>query len=305
MLLSLFCADIPNAYVHSYNEITIDTRYCLLHVYKRGGIRMAVIRTDALLLKHYDEPLVVCKRLLRYIPFASEKEVYTYLKMQGMYEPVSGGKDSVKNLQESRLWSKLQREFESLSTWLEGPDIPIFIFPLYRLFALERKVNKNGMATKEVILLFGELNITLQEWKALLTHEYHHVVRMHVLEGKENDTLLDSMIMEGLAEYAVYERLGESYNAEWTKLYTKEEAISMWRRLIRKKQETKKNTKQHDILLNGLGFYPAMFGYNIGYYIVQDFVHHRKSTTTELLKMSAKEIMEGAESFQWSKRNFF
>jgi uncharacterized protein YjaZ len=273
--------------------------------YERGGKKMGIIRTDALLLKHYDEPLAVCKSLLRYVPFSDEKEIYTYLRMQGMYEPVDGGKESVRELQNKRLWMELQHEFEGLRKWLRGPDIPIFIFPLYRLFALERKVDKNGVATKGAVFLFGEPDISLKDWKALLTHEYHHVVRMYALEEESNDTLLDSIVMEGLAEYAVYERHGETYNANWTKLYTKDEAVSMWKKLLKKNQKVKKNTKQHDVLLNGLGFYPSMLGYNVGYYMVQDFVHCAKHTTKELLKKSATEIMNGAESFHRNRRKFF
>ncbi|GGE72219.1 DUF2268 domain-containing protein [Priestia taiwanensis] len=266
---------------------------------------MGIIRTDALLLKYYDKPLEVCKKLLRYVPFSDEKEMYTYLRMQGMYEPVDRGKESVKELQHKRLWLQLQDEFLSLRQWLSGPDIPVFIFPLYRLFALERKVNKNGIATRKSIFLFGEPDISIEEWKALLTHEYHHVVRIHALEEKENDTLLDSIVMEGLAEYAVYERYGEEVNADWTKLYTKEEAGMMWKKLMRKHHEVKKHTKQHDFLLNGLGFYPSMLGYNVGYHIVQDAVEHTKATTKELLGKSAQDIMDGAVSFCRMRRRFF
>ena len=63
---------------------------------------------------------------------------------------------------------------------------------------------------RHVIFLFVCGRNSLEELKALLAHEYHHICRLHQIETKETEyTLLDTMIMEGLAEQAVTERYTE------------------------------------------------------------------------------------------------
>ena len=67
----------------------------------------------------------------------------------------------------------------------------------------------------------------------LLTHEYHHVCRLHFLTKEEKDfTFLDTIMMEGLAEYAVYHRYGESYTAKWTTLYDESQLQRMYKKWV-------------------------------------------------------------------------
>ena len=63
---------------------------------------------------------------------------------------------------------------------------------------------------RHVIFLFVCGRNSVEELKVLLAHEYHHICRLHQIETKETEyTLLDTMIMEGLAEQAVTERYTE------------------------------------------------------------------------------------------------
>ena len=58
----------------------------------------------------------------------------------------------------------------------------------------------------------------------MFTHEYNHVCRLSKFQKSEEDyVLLDSIILEGLAENAVRERLGEEFLATWTSYYSNEE----------------------------------------------------------------------------------
>ncbi len=55
-----------------------------------------------------------------------------------------------------------------------------------------------------------------KELEALIIHEYHHVCRMNkITKPIQEYTLLDSMVMEGLAEYTVENYCGKNYNAKW------------------------------------------------------------------------------------------
>ena len=77
----------------------------------------------------------------------------------------------------------------------------------------------------------------------LLAHEYHHICRLHQIETKETEyTLLDTMIMEGLAEQAVTERYTEN-NAPWTAYLSKEEAVYYWKNVVHERISIKRGTR--------------------------------------------------------------
>lgn len=150
---------------------------------------------------------------------------------------------------------------------------------------------------RHVIFLFVCGRNSLEELKALLAHEYHHICRLHQIETKETEyTLLDTMIMEGLAEQAVTERYTEKNNAPWTTYLSKEEALYYWRNVVYERITIKRGTREHDILLNGLHSYPKMLGYALGFHIVKDCVALEEDTLS-LLSIDAKEILSKANTF--------
>lgn len=260
---------------------------------------VGVIQTAVWMRKYYQEPEKICEKFTKYIPLQKEA-LYRFLVSKGMFRPVVGGEEEIDVLQKERVWERLAIEYKKLQQWLKGPDIPVFILlsdPYNR--TVQREYNgKAGLAMRNVLFLFVSSQNSIAELKALLTHEYHHICRIHANEkGEEAYTILDTMMMEGLAEHAVYERHGGSYYAPWVSYYKKEEAIMFWRRFIQGKRGIQRGTREHDILLNGRGFYPKMLGYAVGFHIVKDCVEHKKWNTTSLIEMDAKAILEGALSF--------
>ncbi|HDX9579860.1 TPA: DUF2268 domain-containing protein [Bacillus pseudomycoides] len=261
---------------------------------------MGVIKTAELMRTHYQEPEILCEKFTKYIPLQKET-LYRFLVSKGMFRPVAGGEKEIDRLQKERVWEQLAVEYKKLQEWLNGPNIPIFILlsdPYNRTVQQEYN-GKAGLAMRNALFLFVSSQNSIAELKALLTHEYHHICRIHACERKEEAyTILDTMMMEGLAEYAVYERYGERYYAPWVSYYNKEEAIKLWCRYIQDKQEIQRGTREHDTLLNGRGlFYPEMLGYAVGFHIVKDCVERKQWDTTTLLGMEAKAILEGALSF--------
>nr|WP_247739072.1 DUF2268 domain-containing putative Zn-dependent protease [Bacillus sp. 165] len=218
-----------------------------------------------------------------------------------MYRPVSGGKEEVEHLQENNIWNEIQTELKHIRKWLRGPDVPIFIFPSDRYNrTIQREYGgKSGLAFPNCIFLFVSSHNKIEEIKAVLTHEYHHVTRLHALQKKEEEcTLLDTIIMEGLAEVAVAEWYSEALHAVWVSYYTKQEALWLWRRHLRDNVNVKRGTKQHEKLLNGGNLYPSMLGYCVGYHVVQDCIANSGLNSRELLTMSAEDILTLASSFE-------
>ena len=103
-------------------------------------------------------------------------------------------------------------EYDKLKNWLKGPDVPVFILlsDSYNRTVQEEYNGRAGLSMRHVIFLFVCGRNSVEELKVLLAHEYHHICRLHQIETKETEyTLLDTMIMEGLAEQAVTERYTE------------------------------------------------------------------------------------------------
>ncbi|MDM5153825.1 DUF2268 domain-containing putative Zn-dependent protease [Bacillus sp. DX1.1] len=260
---------------------------------------MGVIQTAEWLRRYYRQPEKLCEKFTKYIPLQKER-VYRFLISKGMYRPVIEGEKEIQQLEKKRIWEELAREYEELKKWLNGPDIPIFILlsDSYNRTVQQEYNGKAGLTMRHVIFLFVSGQNTIEELKALLTHEYHHICRLHRIEKQEIDyTLLDTMIMEGLAEQAVYERHSETYCAPWTLYFSKEEAVRYWERVVKEKHEVKRGTREHDWLLNGLRMYPNMLGYGIGFHIVKDCVQLEKFSTVSLLSMDATSILNKASSF--------
>lgn len=260
---------------------------------------MGVIATDTWLLAHYDEPEEICKKLKDYISLPP-RYMYRYLVAHGMYRPVRDGREDIEKLQKQNVWGNIEKEFQQLRQWLGGPDIPVLIFPsdVYNRRIQQEYDGKSGLAFRQCLFLFILPHNPIEELKAVLTHEYHHICRVRTVQKREEAyTLLDTMILEGLAEAAVAERYSEAYHAPWTQYYTKQEAIRFWCRYIKNRINVYRGTTEHERVLNGWAIYPDMLGYAVGFHLVQDCISHTQLTTKQLLAMDAKEILQAAHSF--------
>lgn len=265
----------------------------------KGEREMGVFRTAELMREYYWRPEKICEKITKYIPLQKEP-LYRFLVSKGMFRPVVDGEKEIDILQKERVWEQLAVEYKELRQWLKGPNIPVFILlsdPYNRTVQQEYN-GKTGLAMRNALFLFVSSQNSIDELKALLTHEYHHICRIHESKKTEEQyTILDTMVMEGLAEQAVYERYGDSYHAPWVSYYSKEEAIMFWYRFIQDRCDLKRGTREHDVLLNGWRLYPKMLGYAVGSHIVKDCVEHKKCNTNALLEMDAKTILKEAVSF--------
>ncbi|WP_255436176.1 DUF2268 domain-containing putative Zn-dependent protease [Pseudalkalibacillus hwajinpoensis] len=65
--------------------------------------------------------------------------------------------------------------------------------------------------------------------KSVVTHEYHHHWRISALGLKEDgETLLDRMVLEGLAEHFVKTRLGHQYLGPYKDALSETQAKTIW-----------------------------------------------------------------------------
>lgn len=183
-------------------------------------------------------------------------------------------------------WETVRAVLSELQTLWAGPDVPVYILPL------RCDVEKNGVSYERGICLFIQAHITPRELEALVTHEYCHSCHRSMLHNPP--TLLDSLITEGLAEYAVESLYGREALNVWTMLYSDEEIVRYWAEFIVPKL-TECGLHRHRALLVGGEDIPVMLGYCAGYRVVQAFLQRQgPHTMKQLLNICPAEIVRRA-----------
>jgi uncharacterized protein YjaZ len=255
---------------------------------------LGVVNTKKWLSEYGDSPIKLCEKLVKYFNGNSKKEIYEYLYMFGMYKPSMFSKnDQVKQLTESNYWQEVDKLYTSLKVKFKGPDIPIFIFPINQRHSrmMEENKGKSGLAFSDKLFLFLSDNLDATEIKALLTHEYHHVCRLSSINKQEKQmTLLDTIILEGMAEYAVKEECGEEYNAFWTKLYKEEQLKNWYKEIIYPNKDLTRTDLQFQEILYGFKGYPRMLGYSVGYFLINQLLVKKNHSLQSIEKMTSYEI---------------
>ncbi|GHH98483.1 DUF2268 domain-containing protein [Neobacillus kokaensis] len=262
---------------------------------------MGIIRTDEWLKKDFDRPAKICDRLLPYFKGQKTSEIYNQLLKFGMYRPSWRTRKNFDSMIEDKAWEQVKKLFSKYKNKWSGPDIPIFLFPLEQrggIFFRQEERNKAGVSFPDKMFLFLSHYDDPKELEALIVHEYHHVCRLRTLNRKMEDyTLLDSIIIEGLAEYAVLKNCGEEYLANWCNIYTDREILFFWNRFLREQLYTKKNERVHDELLYGGGRIPSLLGYAAGYNIVREYYNSENYSTKLTFNIPASKFIK--------KRNIF
>ncbi|MFS0690073.1 DUF2268 domain-containing protein [Sporosarcina sp. 179-K 8C2 HS] len=254
---------------------------------------MAVIRTDKWIAESQGDPVKVCKYLIKHFPTASAAEIHHHLTMFGMYMSAKQGRELGKKLYAKNVWEIAAKEMELLRSEWNGPSVPIFIFPsdiANKDLMLEFN-GKSGLSYTDKLFLFICPTNTETEIRALLTHEYNHVCRLNKYPKREREyTLLDTVILEGLAEMAVEERFGKASTSLWTSLYSDKQLARLWKEFVYPNRNHAKESDVHQEVLYGLGQYPHMAGYTVGYYLVRSFLEGTDFHSEDLLARPSSEI---------------
>ncbi len=153
-----------------------------------------------------------------------------------------------------------------------------------------------GLTLQNIIILFADSQVSNNYLQALLIHEYHHVCRLACTnETEESISLLESMIMEGLAEWAVYEELGSRYLASWTEKNDRRLTDESFMYLLLPRLQQKGRENYYPFLFGdekqGI---PQWLGYYFGYQLVRSAEKNLQKKTVELFNVSAESIFEAS-----------
>jgi uncharacterized protein YjaZ len=250
---------------------------------KKGVTIMGVEDTATWLKESINEPIKICEKISNNERKENPEKLYEYLTQFGMYRPNAKQTKIFEALEERQIWDKVKSLFQKYKKMWKGPDIPIYIFPIGNGSGLfQSPQSKSGVSFPDKLFLFLSDFEDERELEALFIHEYHHICRLNGLKKSIDEyTLLDSLIMEGLAEDAVHEILGSKYVAKWSKMLSEKNFKFYMDKYLENHLTIKKGTPKHDQLLFGKGLFPNMLGYTCGYHIVRSFRLKNSYSTRE------------------------
>ena len=240
---------------------------------------------------------ILCEQLTSFFPDATLHDIHQHLIQNGLFLPSPSDQKMIAQLCKGKYWRIAADTLVRLKQGWNGPAVPVFIFPA-NMENEQLRVDfqgRSGLAYHDKIFLFISNHTSKAALQTLITHEYNHVCRLNFLNKEEQDiTLLDAMVMEGLAETAVAERLGKEYLAPWTSMYSLQYAQTCWKKWILPHLNIKKLHYRHQLLMYGDQSIPKWLGYGIGFHLVQSFFENNGSDMHQSLKLPTKEIRAGS-----------
>ncbi|WP_026582733.1 DUF2268 domain-containing protein [Bacillus sp. J33] len=197
-----------------------------------------------------------------------------------MYRPDRSSRNIFRELEEKNVWHLAEKIYHKYKVKWRGPEIDIYIFPAASGGLFSRNIGKSGVSFKKMLFLFLPPNIDEKELEALFVHEYHHSSRINrQKKNLEDYTLLDSIILEGLAEHAVELHCGKKYRGKWCTLYSREEIEQFWKKILKNHLNATKEERIHQKLLYGEKPYPHLLGYAAGYEIIKVYKEIKSYST--------------------------
>jgi len=272
----------------------IQTQTWLLKFVKRceeqGGVNSYFIQCET-----------ICVPLVETFSKVNPEELQYELLNHGLFD--SDDWMTIRNtlieMDTHNIWKIVDHEYQFLRGLWNGPKIPIFIFPIKKgsVDISEQYPTKSGVAYKGALFLFLSSEVPIEEIKALLAHEYNHVCRLNYLSlSPDKVPLKDSLIIEGLGEYAVKDLYGEKWLSPWTNLYSFKDTSEIWAKyFIPSLNLVGIENHRHFLYGNDRNPFPKSIGYYIGFQIVNSFERkHGPFNNYELYCKSADELITGS-----------
>ena len=239
---------------------------------------------------------VIEKQLMKHLKKLKREEWLGFLYQQGMLPIDERTVNDWKEWAENCLYEEISDKFAMLQELFDGPDVDVFLFPINdeNSKLMETMRGKNGVTFPGLILLFFHAELDIKEIYALLIHEYHHACRLNYQKYTEDTIpLLESIVMEGLAEWEVNRLMGESYVTPWMTLYDDALLLNWWKQKIDIKQKLLGRKSQLIYLYGGKFGYPNWLGYTIGYRMVESSLENSADILhpKQLLRKKSEEIL--------------
>ncbi|GAA5416051.1 hypothetical protein Pryu01_01083 [Paraliobacillus ryukyuensis] len=235
----------------------------------------------------------LCQPLVSYFEHASPQDIQIHLIQHGMFHPDPTDRTVIDRIIDQDYWEQTRKQLQDLERIFGKQDGTIFIFPSDTTNPrLQTEFDGvAGLSYHDKLFLFISDQITTLQLKILLTHEYSHVCRLHKV-STSNLTLADGLILEGIAELAVKEIVGEAYCAPWVGLYNQVELKSIWEDWLQPNLTLPPTSWMHHALMYGSDSIPKWAGYAYGFQLVQEFQRQNQVSLQNLVTMPTNDFIQ-------------
>lgn len=223
--------------------------------------------------------------------FKSKKYLEQYLQFQ-IFDDKESRKLPQYKFNKKKILKIIEDTLSKCHEELPAKPTRAFLFPSFNSFVKNKMGGVGGFSPwKNTILV--DINPSVKDWETALNntiaHEYNHSV---VYNFHKWETLLDSIIFEGLAEHYREQVVGGE-KASWAKAVPQKECKRYFSKL-----KEKLNSKNHQLyreVFFGSEKYPLWLGYSLGYQIVKSFLSKNKEKSwIDIVKMKPKEILKNS-----------
>ncbi len=300
-------------------------------------MKVSAVRSDGVYARIMSAPLDKKDDIYRYglmMPFERKWACYNVpikAKTPGGYDVIMASgllghiaptkvdetqKQNIQLISDGQLWEKSEAAIrESLNCFIEhGIDLPVqeYLFTILLANAenpymiLNEGYCGDGGIPGYIFSCLVPNEYTLEHLPAALAHETNHNIRFQFIEWKNDITLGEMIISEGLAENFATSLYGEDKAGPWV---TKTDMATL-RELIKPIIRIELNVQGFENLnaylygdeLAKLQNFPQVglpycAGYACGYHLVKHYLKKTGKSVVEATLLPAKEILDAAEEF--------
>ncbi|TRZ77363.1 hypothetical protein D4R87_02900 [bacterium] len=228
-----------------------------------------------------------------YAGFSEKKHLKKFLINQIFDEKDNFGETEKREIDQQIVLKIVKQAIKKCKKIIPSTITEIYVFPSYGSFVKNKMDGSTGYSSwKNCMLVF--IDPTCKKWKESLSstiiHEYLHTVTH---QHHKWETLLDSLIFEGLAEN--FTEYIEKNISTWANSLNLKQSQEYFKKL------TNNLYSEDEIVYHSVFFgnkkYPQWAGYAIGYNIVKSFLNNYTDIKWEqLVKLKSNDIL--------SKSNF-
>ncbi|SEO15922.1 Uncharacterized protein YjaZ [Amphibacillus marinus] len=212
------------------------------------------------------------------------------LEQHGLFQPAANNHKQIEQLLNSDVWQQVDDLYKHFQEQWHGPDTKIILLPAdLNNNVLTKKFNCiSGLTVQATIFLFITDKILPEQLKALIVHEYSHAYR---LSTTRRLTLLDTIILEGVAEYLVHAYCDS--NLQTSGLFSsplkKASFLSVWNKWVKPNLTIYERHPLHSRIMYGnVEDLPDLAGYQVGYYLVSEWARQTNASRTLVLNTPAE-----------------
>lgn len=224
-----------------------------------------------------------------YAGFKTKKDLIGYLS-DAVYGDDAETPKNQKTIKEEEIKKIVLETIAKCQKVINSNRLNIFIFPTFSKFVKTEMSGVTGYTPwKGNILIF--INFASSNWKrslaSTIAHEYLHSL---TFEYHKWETLLDSLVFEGLAEH-FKEAVIVGPKPKWVKALKKSEMKEIFKGLFSKMDN--KSFSLYQEVFFGSKKYPRWSGYAIGYWLVGEYLKKLKVVDwNKLVKIKPKEFLK-------------